>query len=420
MMEGSICRIERYLNDIDFDQWDWHTVLENFEPTFQKNGFREECIAPRQHILLIRLDAMGDMVISTGFVREVRQNNPVAYITLVVSPMIYPLVCKCPYVNCVLVVDAKLFYINKRKFFTDLLHLCLEKLWKERYSLSICPQWGDDKTVSQLVAYLSGAARRVGYSCNVGSVYGFGLLADDLEKGLMTDSYIIPADIVHEVERSFYILELLGWHVNDKSLEVWYSQREKLTARLLLSNAVKSKRTLFAIGLGAGTENRKYPVDQYAEVFNRLGKRINAYFIILGGKNEQQDAVHLQSLLPQGITCNLAGKTSILETAAVLSMTNLYVGNDTGVMHMAAALGLPVVMISREKYDYDERLAGVLSANERFAPWRTNYVICYPEKRLGSCVNWVGYGGCSKNYSHCICQIKPEEIVKAVELLLQQ
>ncbi len=419
MPQYGVCLTEQYMNHTNFHQWDWRTIVKEFEPMFQKDGFRDELENDgQQHILLIRLDAMGDMVLSTGFVREVRHHNPRAYITLVVSPAIYPLVYKCPYVNQILELDGKLFYTDKRKFFTVLLQLCIEKLWIDRYAISICPQWGDDKTVSQLVAYMSGALRRVGYSCNVGCVYGCSLHSNDFEMAVMTDSYIIPADIVHEAERSLYLLELLGWNVKNKSMEIWYGRYEKRSARMFLSDAINGGRKLLAVGLGAGGKSRKYPVKQYAEAFRILSQKHDIDFVILGGKDEQQDADYLHLSLPKCMTYNLAGKISILETAAVLSMTNLYVGNDTGVMHMAAAVGIPVVMVSREKYDYDKSLAGVLSENERFAPWETNYVICFPDKRLGECANWMGYGGCKESYSHCICQIKPEEIVKAVELLL--
>ena len=234
----------------------------------------------------------------------------------------------------------------------------------------------------------------------------------------MTDSFIIPAEITHEVDRTFYLLELLGWTVENKNLEIWYGKYEEMVAKTLLSSAKHLERKVIAIGLGAGWENRKYPVKQYAEACNMLSKKYEVYFIILGGKGEQQEAAYLQSLLPEGTACNLAGKTSILETAAVLSKFDLYVGNDTGVMHIAAAGGIPVVMVSSEKYDYDESLAGILSENERFAPWGTNYVICYPDERLEECKTWRGYGGCKAPYSHCICTIKPKEIVQAVEALI--
>ncbi|MBO6245601.1 MAG: glycosyltransferase family 9 protein [Anaerovibrio sp.] len=155
-------------------------------------------------------------------------------------------------------------------------------------------------------------------------------------------------------------------------MEIWYGKYEKMVARKLLSGVIPSIRKVIAIGLGAGGENRKYPVKKYAEACNILSKNYEVYFVIVGGRSEQHDAAYLQSVLVKGTSCNFTGKTSILETAAVLSLSNLYVGNDTGVMHIAAAVGIPVVMVSREKYDYDESLAGIMSENIRFAPWDTN------------------------------------------------
>lgn len=419
MTEDGKYYIEQYMRNTDFINWDWQSLVNLFEPIFQKNGFREKSSDGQRHLLLLMLNAMGDMVLATGFVREVRRNNPNDYITLLVSSAIYPLVYKCPYVNQVLVLNVGAFYNDKQKFFAELLQLCTEKFWKERYDMSICPQWGDDKTVTQVVAYMSGAVRRVGYSCNIAFVYGWPLVDDTQEKALMTDVYIIPAEIVHEAERAFYLLELLEMTVEDRRMEIWLGKRDKIAAEKLLADAVGEGHVLIAVGLGAGGDSRKYPVKQYAEVCRALFHKLDAYFVILGGKSEQQDALYLQSQLPADSVCNLAGKTTVLETAAVLSMTNIYLGNDTGVMHMAAAEAIPVVMISREEDNFSGRLAGILSENQRFAPWQTNYVICCPDNRLGDCASWYGYGGCKELYSHCICQVKPEEIVNAVEILLQ-
>ena len=86
---------------------------------------------------------------------------------------------------------------------------------------------------------------------------------------------------------------------------------------------------------------------------------------------------------------------------------------------MAAAVGLPVVMVSQEEDDFCGDLAGVFSANQRFAPWQTNHVICCPDELMDDCAGWMGYGGCKKEYSHCICRVKPDEIVSGVEILLQ-
>lgn len=411
---------EKYLNNTDFVQWDWQDLISFFEQMFQQEGFREENNDGQQHILLLRLDAMGDMVLSTGFVREVRRNYPTAYITLLVSPAIYPLVCDCPYVNRILVLNVSLFYSEKKEFFSELLQLCVEYLWQERYDFSICPQWGDDKTIPEAVAYLSGARQRFGYSCNTHSAYGFPLLHDEMEKALMTDVFIIPRNIIHEAERTLYLLKVIGMKIEADNMELWYGKKELAIAKKLLASVATAGRTLIAVGLGAGIGNRKYPVKQYAEVLKILDRKYTCGFVILGGNSEQADAEMLRALLPsKTIVCNLTGLTSVLETAAVLSKTDIYVGNDTGVMHMAAAVGIPVVMVSREEDDFCGNLAGVLSENQRFAPWQTNHVICCPDERAGDCAGWLGYGGCKEQYSHCICNVKPDEVVKGVEILLQ-
>lgn len=419
MMEALVQAAEKYVQAADFAEWDWQSLVQAFEPVFCQTGFREEYSSGSQHILLIRLDAMGDMVLTTAFIREVRRNHPAAYLTILVSPEIYSLVKKCPYVNRILVMDKLLFYTDTKRFFVELFKLCAENFWPERYALSICPQWGDDKTTSQLAAYLSGAKRRVGYSYNVDSVYGYPVKDKRMESALLTDSYIIPANIIHEAERMLYLLRLLEMDVADERMEIWYSEADVRRAECLLQEGRQSGRFMMAIGLGAGQDSRKYPVEKYAEALREIGRKWEVYFVLLGGTKEQEEAQSLQALLPEALTCNLAGQTSVLETAAVLSLCDMYIGNDTGVMHMAAAAGLPVVMVSREADDFCGSLAGVLSENQRFAPWQTNYVICCPDEQMGDCAKELNYGGCKERYSHCIKQVKSEDIVKAVAMLAQ-
>lgn len=87
-------------------------ILQNFfvdaEKKFHDEGFRENFSNAVENILIVRLDAIGDFILTTGVIREVRKNFPKAQITLVVSLLVYPVAEFCPYVNEILHFNGKI------------------------------------------------------------------------------------------------------------------------------------------------------------------------------------------------------------------------------------------------------------------------------------------------------------------------
>ena len=94
---------------------------------------------------------------------------------------------------------------------------------------------------------------------------------------------------------------------------------------------------------------------------------------------------------------------------------DMYIGNDTGMVHMAAAANLPTILISAEAEDKSKIHPGHLSSIARFRPWNLQTIILQPKKAIGACVDAVTHGGCTFTHPHCITQIKPKQIVQAYE-----
>ena len=104
-MEKFLADLFRLLNQADPSMH--RTFLQLIEQEFIREGYREKNSSGVENILIVRIDAIGDMIVTSGFIREVRANFPHARMTLVVSPLVYPLVELCPYVNEVLSFDLK-------------------------------------------------------------------------------------------------------------------------------------------------------------------------------------------------------------------------------------------------------------------------------------------------------------------------
>ena len=391
-------------------------LLFEAEAEFERAGYREEISAGVENILIVRLDAIGDMILTSGFIREVRANFPKARITLVVASQTYPLVEFCPYVNEVLAFDAYKLGNDFPNVLENLVEFCKENLWRKHYSMAFSPQWGSDNLPALLLCWMSSARERIGYGVNPYSGWGFECSAEDAARDnfLLTKNIVSPRSVIAEIEKCFYLLEGASFKVNQNHAELFYGAADLIRARALLKGISRKKVLL---GIGAGGGSRKYPVEKYLIALKELAKK-NLVFVIVGGKAEFEDAAFIEKNLPRGKVLNLVCKTTLRETEALVSLTDYYLGNDTGIMHMAAACKIPCLVLYREAQDKENILPGTYSEFARFPAWQTNSVILRPDHQLDDCAAKVPiYGWCHSHEPHCITQITPQEIIDAFEVL---
>ena len=109
---------------------------------------------------------------------------------------------------------------------------------------------------------------------------------------------------------------------------------------------------------------------------------------------------------------NLCGQLTLRETVALLRHVALYIGNDTGLMHIASACGCAIVEVSSFAKDGDEA-CGVSSSSSRFSPWSKEALIVQPLQQLDGCE-----GMCQMPYAHCITQVSVEAVLEAACRLL--
>ena len=388
------------------------------EGAFDQFGYREEISAPVENILVVRLDAIGDMILTSGFLRELRKNFPQAHITFVVSPLVYPIVEMCPYVNEVLVFDRKKLANNFPEQFAQLIAFCRENLWSKKFSIAFSPQWGSQNLQGLLLCWLSGARERIGFGTNPYKNYGFEPSAEEsaIDNFLLTKNIFTQQSEVAEIEKMFYLLKAVGLKVNQTHTELFFGATDFIRARELLQNISPNCKKVI-VGIGAGIDSRKYPVEKYLVALNELAKK-NLTFIIVGDKSDINDATYLEQNLPRGKVLNLVCKTTLSETEAVISQSDFYIGNDSGVMHMAATAKLPCIVLYRDAQDKEDILPGVFAESQRFTPWQTNAVILRPDNQLEDCARRSPiYGWCHHKEPHCITQIRIQEIIAGFEVL---
>lgn len=383
------------------------------EPLFWLWGLRRRRqgldLTQVKRVLVVRLDEIGDVVMTTPLLRELRRNLPNAWITLIVKPQVFNLVELCPYVNELLTYDW-----NTRGRFWQLrrhgraLALSWKRLWRRRFDLAIVPRWDADLYHASFIAYFSGAPWRVGYSENViahKKQANSGL--DQLLTHVLQDS-----ELKHEVVRNLDVIRFLGGTVQEDRLELWIEKEDEAFAEIVFKDyGVQPGELVVAFGPSGGNSPLKqWPISRYIDFGGWLYEEYNARHLIIGDRREEALGLEFEHKLGSPVI-NMVGKTTLRQMAALLKRCDLYVGNDAGPMHVATAIGIPLVAIFGS------------SCPHRFGPWRDNHIIvwprlpcspCFQEEHPDRCVS------CIFDQPHCMLGITVEQVKQAVAEQLQR
>ena len=390
------------------------SFLERAEEEFKRTGYRENSTGV-ENILIVRFDSIGDLILTSGFLREVRANFPQARITLIVSPRVYPVVELCPYVNEVLTFQRKSARNNLLEMLEEIAVFCRDNLWEKKFSFAFSPRWHDDTLPSLLLCWLSGARERIGYGTMPAKGW-VNVPIPPIDNFLLTKNIVTPQNVIADADKNFYLLVAAGFKVNQTHMELFYSAEDFQCAKEILEDIPPNYKKVI-LGLGAQEFNRKYPVEKYLVALKELAKK-DLVFIIVGGNKEIDDAEFIERNLPEGKVLNLVGKTTLRQCEAVIAQADFYLGNDTGNMHMAAAAQIPVLCLYREAVDRENFYPALMSEFRRFPPYNTKAIVLRPAHQLDECATLPPcYGGCHSKKPHCITQIAPQQIIDGFEKL---
>jgi len=371
-----------------------------------RRHWKEPAEPPR--ILVTRIDGMGDFVMCIPLLRELRRKFPDSYITLAVGRNAIGLALPCPYVNQVFAIDSSPKDTSSSSYLKYLwtLALYLRNLLRfsnehlvGRIDLAIQPRWDVDLHWATLITFLSGAPRRIGYSENNSMIKSWCNFGHDR---LFTD-VLIPGLGQHEVDRNLDVVRYLGGPVENTSLEIWWSVEDEHHAdRFLLKHNVPSNEVCIGFGIGAANARRQWPF--FPDLIRLVSGKMKFTPVLFAGPGEERIADEIRAEVPSAVVMQ---NMPIGVTAAVLARLTLFVGNDSGPIHLAAGAGLPVVEISPHPWNGSH---GHENDPDRFGPFAARKSIVRPKAFTDGCS-----GGCIKNIPHCIASITPEEV--AVEVL---
>jgi len=279
-----------------------------------------------QNILVIKLRYIGDVLLATPVLHALRERFPDAHLAMAVNRGTEDVLKWNPDLNEVLVVERE-GLAGQVRF--------LRAVRRRGFDCVIDLTDGDRSAV---LARCSAAPVRIG------------LNEERRWRGLLHTVVVRPGPAtVHRVERDLETVRPLGIQPKAGPLVLQTSpQDDEVAARLLdefsgekLSTGV---RPLVMLQPGARYWFKAWPAERFAELASRLAETYGCR-ILIGGDARERDLAEAIRTNARAAIVSLAGRLTLLQYAAVLKRCTLFVGNDNGPMHMAAALGVPLVAL---------------------------------------------------------------------------
>ena len=271
-----------------------------------------------EKILLIRLSSLGDIVLTTPAIRAVRAHFPNAYIAMLVAEQSADVLRQNPHLNEIIQFNRS----AKDKDTGEMLRI-VRILRQRKFALTFDFQ---RKFRTELLMYLSGASERVG-------------------KGRLCTIRVPKQGNKHATEDYFDLLHAAGIVAENRELEMFLSKSERADACYAFEEAgIKELQLKIGIFPGAGWKLREWMPDRFAAIGDRLVEHFNAQVIIFGGPKEGQ-LVHTVADLMEYSATPFAGNLQVRQLAACIEKCDLFLTNDTGPMHIAAAVKTPTVAL---------------------------------------------------------------------------
>ncbi len=324
-------------------------------------------LPPDARILVVKLATIGDLLLATPALRALRETYPQARIDLLVTPASAGLLDDWDVIDRVIVLDKYLFDYPQQLLKNPRNLLRLKPLWNDlrggRYDAVLLMHhltlfYGRLK--HQFLMRVTGAKWRIGLD----NGHGWFLNVRVKDRGF---------GVMHEADYNLAVAEGAGATTNDRHLTVPITEEEHQQAHQLLNEQgpvqanmlnssyatvanqgsdsmghPSSRRPLIAMHPGSGgySTARRWAPERFAQLADTLFNDTGAQLILLGGPEEaelhRQIFELMQSEMP---VCSFAGKSNIRVAAAMLEHADLFISNDSGLMHLAAAVGTSTVAI---------------------------------------------------------------------------
>ena len=284
-------------------------------------------LSEAKRVLIRSTNWIGDAIMTTPAVRAIRRQLPKARISMLAKPWVAPVFAHSPHVDEIIVYDAK----GRHRGVMGPVRLARD-LRARRFDAAILLQ---NAIEAALIAFLAGIPLRGGFDT-------------DGRRLLLTHAVHRTRAIkaVHQTGYYLKMVEGLGINARGQFLELHLGIEDRQRAQAMLArHGISSAQCVVGLNPSAtfGPAKQWFP-ERYAALGDRLSRDLDAAIVIFGGPSDRDLGRRITGLM-QTPAVDLSGRTELGEAMALIARCNAFVTNDSGLMHVAAALNTPLVAI---------------------------------------------------------------------------
>ncbi|MEZ4599685.1 MAG: lipopolysaccharide heptosyltransferase II [Syntrophotaleaceae bacterium] len=349
--------------------------------------------ATARNILCIRLDSLGDVLMTTPALKALKAGRPERRITLLTSPAGARVATLIPEIQDVIIYSSPWMKATAPRADSRYEFEMVEVLRDRFDAVVIFTVFSQNPLPAAMLAYLANIPLRLAH-CRENP---YQLLTDWVRE---TD-LDVNRGVRHEVRRQLDLVSAVNCRTEDEtlSLSVSSGDRENLREKLA-DRRLDTTLPWLVIHPGASAPSRRYRPEGFASVVSTL-QSVHGFQIVLTGSRDEielVESIRRQAGVP---ALSLAGCLSLRELAALIAESPLLISNNTGPAHMAAALGTPVVDL-------------YALTNPQHTPWQVPHRILNVDVPCRNCFKSI----CPHGHQDCLKKVSPEAIVTAALQLL--
>ena len=341
-----------------------------------------------RRLLCVRLDSLGDVLMTTPAIRALKESAPSREICLLTSPAGAAIARHVPEVDEVLVYEAPWMKQTALRPDPTVDLEIIERLAQERFDAAVIfTVFSQNPLPAAMLCYLAGIPLRLAH-CRENP---YQLLTHWVREREPQET------IRHEVRRQLDLVAAVGASTADEhlSLAVPRDGVRKIRSRLAASG-ISMLRPWIVVHPGATAASRRYPPEMFAAALN-LPAIQQGFQVVLTGDPSELDLIEIIQRRLQRPAVSLAGQLEIAEFVALIAAAPLLLSNNTGPVHMAAALGTPVVDL-------------YALTNPQHTPWMVPQRVLFHDVPCRNCFKSV----CPEQHHHCLRLVEPDEVAAAV------
>jgi heptosyltransferase-3 len=272
-----------------------------------------------RNMLAIKLRYLGDVLLATPTLHALKEAYPAARLSVLVNRGTEQILHGNPHVDEIISLDRG--SIGAQCGFA-------RQIRKRQFDTVVDLTDGDR---AAFLTWISGAAVRIGFN------------AEQRWTGMCYTTVVKEEAGAHRIERDLAALAPLGVAIQGRLPQLWLTPEDETGVDRLVSEVgIPRDRPWVVIQPGARYWFKAWPSERFAELADHLSDRCGCQ-VLVAGSSQEVGLAETVAKQARSRLLNIAGRSDIRTLAAVLKRSALFVGNDTGAMHIAAAMGTPVV-----------------------------------------------------------------------------